>query len=74
MPTSEVTSEVNGTTLHYERSGQGPAMLFVHGMCGDADVWADQARRFSGRGATATTQTSASPTCSHHLSMSAPQT
>jgi hypothetical protein len=22
------TSEVNGTTLHYERSGQGPAMLF----------------------------------------------
>jgi len=24
-------------------------MLFVHGMCGDADVWADQARRFNGR-------------------------
>jgi 3-oxoadipate enol-lactonase len=42
------TSEVNGTTLHYERSGQGPAMLFVHGMCGDADVWADQAGRFNG--------------------------
>jgi len=24
-------------------------MLFVHGMCGDAEVWADQARRFSDR-------------------------
>ena len=36
--------DVNDTTIYYERSGQGPAMLFVHGMCGDADVWADQAR------------------------------
>jgi 3-oxoadipate enol-lactonase len=41
------TIEVNGTTLYYERTGQGPAILFVHGMCGDAEVWADQARRFS---------------------------
>lgn len=41
--------EVNDTTLYYERDGQGPAMLFVHGMCGDADVWADQARRFADR-------------------------
>ena len=41
------TIGINDTTLHYERTGQGPAMLFVHGMCGDADVWADQARRFS---------------------------
>jgi pimeloyl-ACP methyl ester carboxylesterase len=41
--------DVNGTTLYYERSGHGPAMLFVHGMCGDADVWLDQASRFSDR-------------------------
>ena len=43
------TVEVNDTTLYYERDGQGPAMLFVHGMCGDAEVWADQARRFADR-------------------------
>jgi 3-oxoadipate enol-lactonase len=43
------TIDVNGTTLHYERTGHGPAILFVHGMCGDAEVWADQARRLSGR-------------------------
>ena len=41
------TIDVNDTTLYYERTGQGPAMLFVHGMCGDAEVGADQARRFS---------------------------
>jgi pimeloyl-ACP methyl ester carboxylesterase len=41
------TIDVNDTTLYYDRTGQGPPMLFVHGMCGDADVWADQARRFS---------------------------
>ena len=41
--------DINNTTLHYERSGQGPAMLFIHGMCGDADSWADQGRRFSDR-------------------------
>ena len=37
------TIDINDTTLYYERTGHGPAMLFVHGMCGDADVWADQA-------------------------------
>ena len=41
------TIDVNGTTLHYERAGHGPAILFIHGMCGDGDVWADQARRLS---------------------------
>ena len=41
--------DVNDTTLYYERTGNGPAILFVHGMCGDADVWADQALRFSDR-------------------------
>ena len=39
------TIEINDTTLYYERAGTGPAILFVHGMCGDADVWAEQARR-----------------------------
>jgi pimeloyl-ACP methyl ester carboxylesterase len=43
------TVDIDDTTLHCERSGHGPAMLFVHGMCGDADVWADQADRFSHR-------------------------
>lgn len=41
------TIDIDDTTLYYERTGQGPAMLFVHGMCGDAEVWADQARRFA---------------------------
>ena len=43
------TIDVNDATLHDERSGHGPALLFVYGMCGDADVWADQARRLGGR-------------------------
>lgn len=43
------TIELNDTTIYYERSGQGPALLFVHGAFGDADNWADQAPRFSDR-------------------------
>ncbi len=43
------TATVNGTRLHYRRSGQGPTLLFIHGMCGDADVWADQVARLSDR-------------------------
>ena len=43
------TIDVNGVALYYERTGEGPALLFVHGMCGDADTFADQARRFSDR-------------------------
>jgi 3-oxoadipate enol-lactonase len=39
--------DVNDTTIYYERSGQGPSMLFVHGMFGHADVWADQTVRLS---------------------------
>jgi 3-oxoadipate enol-lactonase len=42
---SEVT--VNGATLYYEESGQGQSLLFVHGMCGNADVWMDQVQRLS---------------------------
>jgi pimeloyl-ACP methyl ester carboxylesterase len=43
------TIEVNGTTTYYECTGSGPAILFVHGMAGDADTWADQSTRFSDR-------------------------
>lgn len=43
------TIDIDDTTLYYERTGQGPAILFVHGMCGHADVWADQAERLSDR-------------------------
>ena len=35
--------EVGDAALYYEVSGHGPAMVFVHGMCGDATVWAGQA-------------------------------
>lgn len=41
--------EVGDAALYYEVSGAGPAMVFVHGMCGDATVWAGQAGRFSDR-------------------------
>jgi 3-oxoadipate enol-lactonase len=41
------TINVNGTTLYYEEAGNGPAMLFIHGMAGFAGVWADQMSRFS---------------------------
>ena len=39
------TISVNGTTLHHEEAGAGPAVLFVHGMAGFAGVWADQMER-----------------------------
>ncbi|HEX9037591.1 MAG TPA: alpha/beta hydrolase [Ktedonobacterales bacterium] len=42
---SEVTA--NGATLYYEESGRGQSLLFLHGMCGNADVWMDQAQRLS---------------------------
>lgn len=39
--------KVNGTELYYERAGAGPALLFVHGMCGFGGVWRDQMDRLS---------------------------
>ena len=39
----------NGTTLYTEQAGDGPSLVFVHGMCGDARVWADQVGRLSDR-------------------------
>ena len=43
------TIRVKRTYLYFERAGHGPSMLFVHGMCGHADVWLDQAARFADR-------------------------
>ena len=36
---------VRDTTIYYEQAGHGPALLFIHGMCGDAAVWAGQVQR-----------------------------
>src|SRR5205814_6012051 len=41
--------QANGTTLYAEQAGEGPPLVFVHGMCGDARVWADQASRLGNR-------------------------
>lgn len=43
------TVDISDTTLYYERVGDGPAILFVHGIFGDADAWTDQAARLSDR-------------------------
>ena len=32
------TIDIDDTTIYYELSGAGPPLLFVHGMCGDAEV------------------------------------
>lgn len=32
-------SEVNGTQLYYEIHGLGRPVIFIHGMCGNANVW-----------------------------------
>jgi pimeloyl-ACP methyl ester carboxylesterase len=34
---------VNGTTLYYERRGEGPAVLFISGATGDAGHWTEVA-------------------------------
>lgn len=41
------TAQVNGTSLYYEEVGVGQHLLFIHGMCGDASVWADQMQRLA---------------------------
>jgi pimeloyl-ACP methyl ester carboxylesterase len=42
------TIAVRDTTIYCEQAGQGPELLFIHGMCGDARVWAGQAERLAG--------------------------
>lgn len=39
--------QVNGTGLYYEDRGKGLPALFVHGMCGNANVWDGQVERLS---------------------------
>jgi pimeloyl-ACP methyl ester carboxylesterase len=41
--------QANRTTLYTEQAGDGPSIVFVHGMCGDARVWADQVDRLGDR-------------------------
>jgi pimeloyl-ACP methyl ester carboxylesterase len=41
--------EIRDTTLYYESTGDGTPLLFIHGMCGDADVWRGQVRRLANR-------------------------
>lgn len=43
------TIPVRDTALYYEQTGSGPQLLFIHGMCGDADVWAGQVARLADR-------------------------
>lgn len=42
-------TELRGTTIHHQQAGAGPDLLFIHGMCGDAEVWADQVLRLQDR-------------------------
>lgn len=35
---------VQDTTLYFQEVGKGDALLFIHGMCGDANVWDAQSR------------------------------
>jgi pimeloyl-ACP methyl ester carboxylesterase len=47
MPTNMIA--VRDTDLYVEQAGTGPTLLFIHGMCGDADVWRGQVQRLSDR-------------------------
>jgi len=40
-------ANVNGVDLNYEISGQGPAVIFLHGSTGSTHVWANQIRTLS---------------------------
>jgi pimeloyl-ACP methyl ester carboxylesterase len=39
--------EANGVRLHYDVTGSGPPLVFVHGMCGRGAVWAGQVERLA---------------------------
>jgi pimeloyl-ACP methyl ester carboxylesterase len=45
----EGTVEVNGTRLHYEARGAGPAVLFIHAFTLDRRMWSRQAAALAGR-------------------------
>ncbi|TAK76798.1 MAG: alpha/beta hydrolase [Dehalococcoidia bacterium] len=40
---------INGADLYFERAGQGVSALFIHGMCGNANVWDTQVQHLSDR-------------------------
>src|SRR5437868_11093465 len=44
---SYVRDRSNGVRLHYEVMGEGPPLVFVHGMCGRGAVWAGQVQRLA---------------------------
>jgi len=41
--------EIRDTALYYESTGDGTPLLFIHGMCGDANVWRGQVLRLAGQ-------------------------
>ena len=41
--------DVDGATLHYDVQGDGPPLLFLHGLGARADTWAPQVARFAPR-------------------------
>jgi 3-oxoadipate enol-lactonase len=41
--------EIRNTVLYYESTGDGTPLLFIHGMCGDANVRRGQVLRLAGR-------------------------
>ncbi len=41
--------KINGAELYFEELGAGRPLLFVHGMCGNANVWDDQRTRLSNK-------------------------
>lgn len=43
------TVSLNGAEIYYEERGSGSAVLFIHGMCGNASVWDGQVDRLAGR-------------------------
>jgi pimeloyl-ACP methyl ester carboxylesterase len=42
MTGNVITAEVDGNRLAYRRSGQGPALLLLHGFLCDSRVWRHQ--------------------------------
>ncbi|HET6317381.1 MAG TPA: alpha/beta hydrolase [Chloroflexota bacterium] len=43
------TVSLNGAELYYEDRGSGPRVLFIHAMCGNANVWDGQVDRVGDR-------------------------
>ena len=43
------TVRVRDIDVYYEQAGSGRPLLFIHGMCGDANVWRGQVDRLAGR-------------------------